>query len=639
MGSYEKLVQKTIDLHREITQAKLTRRDLLKMGMLSATTGLLLPISGLSLRALAKDGVTTTPTGPAICPIPGVAPPLGMISPPTRPWLEEMPRLVEKQTVGGNQPSNIDAGYYGYGAAPAPMPVGDILGRGGDSKIHCLYDHPELSSYYPVQKMGHQAWTGSGPLNHPPQKWYELRQKQFNHVWHKDLPAGGSGQPAWGFDGLFPGPMFRVRYGEPHFVRIHNDLPSRNLGFGINQTSTHLHNMHTPAESDGNPLLPNYPGCYWDHHYPNVYAGVNQFGGLGDPNEALGTLWYHDHKLDFTAQNVYAGLVGMTSIYDAPGIYANPNMGDYGDPDEATGWRLPCGNNFEFDVGMVFHDRQFDTLGADFFPLSCFDGAIGDKVTVNGKIQPFFPVKRRKYRLRMLDMGPSRTYQWALSDNSNFVVIAADGNLFTAPVTVKTFQQAPAERFDVILDFSKYAVGTEIILYNRAEQISGAKPTGKLLTPGMPVLKFIVDSGGVTDNSIIPTTLRPLPNMAQPVSTSRSWTFKRSGGEWVVNGEPFDRNVISATMQEGTAEKWAIINGGGGWTHPVHIHYEEHQVITYNGKPVTGLRAGRRDVLTLEPNAFSEVYLRFRDYKGLYAMHCHNVVHEDHAMMVLWKIV
>jgi len=87
----------------------------------------------------------------------------------------------------------------------------------------------------------------------------------------------------------------------------------------------------------------NYSGHYYDYHYPNVYAGVRQFGGIGNPDEALGTLWYHDHKLDFTAQNVYAGLAGMNVIYDAWGAYADPNMGDYGD--ETKGWRLPCGAN------------------------------------------------------------------------------------------------------------------------------------------------------------------------------------------------------------------------------------------------------------------------------------------------------
>src|SRR5476651_1703185 len=546
MNSREKLIQRTMDVQREITQAGLKRRDLLKMGLLSAGTGMLLPISGLSLRA-AYGAVPLVS-----CPVPGV----DLISPFTRPWIEEMPRLVEKQTVLNNNPANISVGNGG--GAPGPDPVGTLTG--GDSKIRLRSEYPELNTATPYPNLSHQGWNKAGNLgNQPPKNWYEMREKQFNQVWHRDLPAGTAGQPAWGFDGVVPGPMFRAFYGSSDFLRIHNDLPAKNLCFGINQTTTHLHNMHTPSESDGNPLYTNYSGGYYDHHHPNVYAGVNQFGGIGNPDEALGTIWYHDHKLDFTSQNVYAGLAGMKSIYDAPGAYADPNMGDYGD--ETKGWRLPCGNNYEFDVGLVFHDRQFDPNGVDFFPLTCFDGAIGDKFTVNGKIQPYMPVKRRKYRFRMLAMGPSRTYNWFLSNGQPFVMLGQDGNLLPAPVVVKNFVHTTAERFDIVMDFSQYAPGTEIILLNRAEQTNGRAPTGKLLNPGFQVLKFIVNSDAFgTDNSRIPATLRPLPDMNQPVAKSREWKFERAGGEWVVNGQPYNRNLVSAEIPEGTAEHWTIIN-------------------------------------------------------------------------------
>lgn len=610
----ERLVQRTIDVHREIVQARLGRRELLKMGLLGSGSGMLLPIPGLSLRAAWGSGA---------CPEPGKE----IFSPSVRPWRDEMPRLREKTTVEGNGPSGCS--HDDNGGAPGADPVGNL--SGGDSKVRLCEEYPSLREATPYPNLNHQGWGRGGPLGeHLPQDWYEMRVRQFNHVWHRDMPAGAAGQPAWGFDSVFPGPMFRTRYGRSHFVRIHNDLPERNLGFGINQITTHLHNHHTPSESDGNPLYTNYPGHYWDYHYPNVYAGVNQFGGIGDFREALGTLWYHDHKLDFTAQNVYAGLAGMNCIYDEL---------DTGDPDEATGLRLPCGPNYEFDVGLVFHDRQFDTRGEDFFPLTCFDGAIGDKLTVNGKIQPYFPVKRRKYRFRMLNIGPSRYYWWWLSNGAPFVVIANDGNLLPAPVLVKGIKQGVAERFDVILDFSQYTPGTQIVLLNRAEQRDGRGPTGKLLNPGMPALKFVVTSDPVVDNSVIPRRLRPLPNIDQPVAKRRYWKFERSGGEWVVNGEPYNRDVIHATIPEGSAEIWTIENGGGSWSHPVHIHYEEHRFLTFNNAAQGVLEQGRKDVINLEPNAKVEVYMRFRDYKGQYVMHCHNVVHEDHAMMINFKIV
>lgn len=640
MNSRDRLIQQTIDLHRQIIRAGLTRRDLLRMGLLSATTGLLFPISGLSLRAAwARGGKPNTGDELDSCPEPGK----DIVSPPTRPWVEEMPRLIEKGTVAGNVPGSCSSGSGG--GAPGPEPIGTLTG--GDSKIRLCAEFPELESLLPYAELGHQGWGRGGLLGaHLPQKWYEMHVRPFHHVWHRDLPAGSAGQLAWGFDSVVPGPMFRTRYGEPHFVRIHNELPAQNLGFGINQITTHMHNLHTPSESDGNPLFTNYAGHYYDYHYPNVYAGVNQFGGLGDPNEALGTLWYHDHKLDFTSQNVYAGLAGMNCIYDAiidgRGIYADPTMGDYGDPDERMGWRLPCGPNYEFDVGMVFHDRQFDPLGQDFFPLTCFDGAIGDKITVNGKIQPFFRVKRRKYRLRLLNIGPSRFYWWFLRVNGQFVpmtVIANDGNLLPAPVVVQSFKHAVAERLDVVIDFAAYGPGDEIILVNRAEQQSGRGPTGKLLRRGMEVLKFVVEGAAVTDNSRVPAVLRPLPSISQPIAARRAWKFDREGGEWTINDLPFSRDVISARIPEGSAEVWTIRNSGGSWSHPVHIHYEEHRFLRYNGLAPPPIERGRKDVIRLDPNSEVEIYMRFRDYKGIYPMHCHNVVHEDHAMMLMWQIV
>lgn len=611
MNTRERLLQKTIDVHREIVGERLTRRDLLKMGLLAAGSGLLLPIPGLSLRAARAGGGS--------CPQPGK----DIVSPPTRPWFEEMPRLEEKATVTGNDPANISRGNGG--GLPGPAPVGSL--SGGDSKILLQHNFPELFRPFPAgaTPLGfvHQAWT-----QYPPQQWYELRVRQFNHVWHSDLPAGTSGQPIWGFDGQFPGPMLRTRYGIPHFVRVHNDLPQRNLGFGINQITTHLHNAHTPSESDGNPLFTNYPGHYYDYHYPNNYAG-------GDPREALGTMWYHDHQLDFTAQNVYAGLAGMNCIYDDL---------DAGDPQEAEGLRLPCGENYEFDVGLVFHDRQFDPQGVDYFPLTCFDGAIGDKMTVNGKIQPFFPVKRRKYRFRMVNIGPSRLYRWFLHDEKKdaflpFTVIANDGNLLPAPVQAPSLRQDVAERYDVILDFSAFQPGQELILYNRAEQVSGRGATGNLLTPGFAVLKFIVTGEAVVDRSVIPYRMRDLPDIRQAVAQKRRWEFGRSGGEWVVNGLPYNRNVSNATIGAGTAEQWTLVNGGGSWTHPIHAHFEEVRLLSYNRAAPAAIAAGRKDMVSLEPNAEAEIYLRFRDFKGDYVMHCHNVVHEDHAMMINFKVV
>jgi FtsP/CotA-like multicopper oxidase with cupredoxin domain len=665
------LIQRTMDTQRELTRSGLDRRNLLKLGVLSVGTGMLLPISGLSLRAAfaASD-----------CPIPGV----DMISPRTTPFKDAFQRLEEinpTYTVKSSVSELTDAMML-RGGKPTSAPSNAL-----DSKLELLHHHPEMAKATPNANLAHQAWDGTdkntGLLN-PPKDIYEMRAVQHKHVWHSDMPAGNSGQLAWGYaDRTFdasntvtgngsspctgvPGPVFRLKYGRSHLVRIYNELPDSAvdavsaLGFGTSTICTHLHNHHTPSESDGGPLYYNYAGKFWDHHYPNLYAGINQgfvspkAGVRGDYREALGSLWFHDHKHDFTSQNVYAGLYGAATIYDEV---------DTGDETVAgtTGIRFPSHSQdaasypYEFDVPMMFHDRQFDPRGVDFFPLVCLDGAIGDKLTVNGTIQPFMKVQPRKYRIRMYNGGPSRFYWWWMRQGAAgstylpMTVIANDGNLLPRAVDVTNFKQSVGERLDVIVDFSKFKPGTELFITNRAEQTGGRGPTGKLLTKGNDALKFIVEAArpGLTDNStkiVNGMPLRPLPELPAITAIKRKeWVWGRGNGAWNANGALYDRYAAPYEVKEGTAEVWVHKNGGGSWSHPIHPHYEEGRILSNNGvarpDPTKPLEGGRKDVYRLDPSATMTTAMRFRDYKGIYPMHCHNVVHEDHGMMAMWKIV
>src|SRR5262249_8172770 len=126
-----------------------------------------------------------------------------------------------------------------------------------------------------------------------PRRFYELHVREGLHQFHPDLPPAR----IFGYDGAVPGPLFHSRYGSPCLVRIHNDLPANHVGFGAPEISTHLHNAHTASESDGFPGFFHGPGTFKDHHYAMFHAG-------GDERECLGTVWYHDHRVDFTAQNV-----------------------------------------------------------------------------------------------------------------------------------------------------------------------------------------------------------------------------------------------------------------------------------------------------------------------------------------------
>ena len=486
----------------------------------------------------------------------------------------------------------------------------------------------------------------------PSQKYYVMRTKEAWHSFHPELPV----QKIWGYDGRLPGPTFVERYGVPITVRIYNDLPAQSVGFGSPEISTHLHNLHSGSESDG--FTSDYysatkcgstmtaVGAYKDHHYPNIYAGYDDpryAATKGDPREALGTLWYHDHRLDFTGPNVYKGLTGFYLLFD------DIDSGNELDTNPKA-LRLPSGVG-KYDIPLVFQDKFFDSSGYLAYDQFNVDGILGNKFCVNGKVQPKFSVERRKYRFRLLDGGPSRVYEFYLTDasgaNLSFTHISNDGNLFPAPLTTQKVMLGAAERGDIIIDFAQYPIGTKLYITNRMIQTNGRGPdnglrdaNGLLLTAGTQLLRFDIDRDPpVPDQSRVPALLRELPPIdLNEVVTTRNFTFGLSNGGWTVNGKLFDVNEATAQPKRGTAEIW-VLKGTGQWHHPIHIHFEEGRILSRNGQPPEPHEAGRKDVYLLQPNDEVRVFLRFREFQGKYMMHCHNLIHEDHAMMIRWDIV
>ena len=531
-------------------------------------------------------------------------------SPPTTPWVQDLPVYLPKPPIVGDL---------------NPMARGARVEGSGE-----------------CGREDHQAW---GPF--PPKEFYEMRVREAPHQFHPQYPI----ETIWGYDGITPGPLFHARYGKPIVVRIHNDLPADVIGRGSPEISTHLHNLHTPSASDG--FAGNYysatksgptlsaPGGFQDHHYPNVYAGVDDFPDAGDPREALGTLWYHDHRMDFTAPNILSGLAGFYLLFD------HIDTGDENDL-STTALRLPSG---DYDVPIIFGDRRFDSGGYVFWDQLSSEGVLGDKVIVNGKIEPVFRVARRKYRFRLLNGGPTRFYEFYLVTPTNvvqrFTYIANDGNLLPAPLLNQTrVRLGVAERADIVVDFSQYPLGTELYVVNRLRQDDTRGPKD-VRAPGTRLMKIIVGDFPIeADVSQVPSVLRPLrrPTAAEIAAAPvRRFEFSRRNGLWKVNDLLFSATSPRVTVKKGSAEIWELVNPSGGWSHPVHIHFEEGHIISRTSGgvsvPVPAHERGRKDVYVLGPTSSVRIFLRFRDFTGKYMMHCHNTVHEDHGMMLRWDII
>jgi FtsP/CotA-like multicopper oxidase with cupredoxin domain len=204
---------------------------------------------------------------------------------------------------------------------------------------------------------------------------------------------------------------------------------------------------------------------------------------------------------------------------------------------------------------------------------------------------------------------------------------------------VNTIRLSPAERADVIIDFAN--APSEVFLENILVQTDGRRPDGVAI-PGVGVLKFIVKQAQLVGNDAsvrVGTKLRPnTPILANEIVKTRTFEFVRKHGRWAVNGEFFDPLVDNALPQSGTAERWILKNGGGGWAHPIHIHLEAQQLQRLARRAVAPGERFKKDTIELLPNEEAEVFIKFRTFTGRYVFHCHNVEHEDMAMMFVFNV-
>src|SRR5215213_82858 len=325
---------------KEKKLSDISRRDMLKMGAAAGAVTILGPTLLTSKKSLvfAQDAVAE----PVLCP-PTPVPP----SPATTPFLDNLP--IPLPAV----PQFLN---------PAPTEVANV--GGGEAA-----------------RAPHQRWAQLTPAI-----TYQLEAKATTHQFHSNLLPSY----AWGCNGRYPAPTVLNAYGLPAIVRFKNSLPVTTTSFGTPEITIHLHNGHTSPESDGFAQDFFASGLFKDNHYGNIYAGLDDFGGIGDPREAMHTFWFHDHHAGETANNNYLGLNGMYLVYDEkdPGHEFNT----------PGSLRLP--NYYGItDIPLILSEKRFCPAANGRNEMFQVVGAASpstDKWIVNGKIQPKFEVRRRK---------------------------------------------------------------------------------------------------------------------------------------------------------------------------------------------------------------------------------------------------
>jgi FtsP/CotA-like multicopper oxidase with cupredoxin domain len=435
--------------------------------------------------------------------------------------------------------------------------------------------------------------------------------------------------------GSYLGPTLHLRKGQR--VRIHftNDL--------LEDSIIHWHGLYVPAAMDGHPRSVIAPGEIFVYEF--------------DVTNRAGTYWYHPHPHERTGPQVYYGLAGLLLI---------------GDEEEQ---RLPSG---PYDLPLILQDRLVDEENQFVYlvnpMMGGMNGFLGDRILVNGRADFTLSVATRAYRLRLLNGSNSRIYKLAWSDGTAMTVIGTDGGLLETPVQRPFVMLAPAERIELLVDFSKYPLGTELEL--RSLEFSGAQGgmmggmgmmgSNASLPNGAPfsVLKVKV-ARRERAPFVLPTRLTSIPRYrasdAINVTAPRRITLSMGHMTWLMNGRSFQMDEVAddETVRLNTLEVWEIVSeagrmggmglmGGMAMPHPFHIHGVQFQVIERHIAPeyaaawesVRGgfVGEGWKDTVLVMPGETVKLLLRFEKYPGLFMYHCHNLEHEDRGMMRNYQI-
>lgn len=440
--------------------------------------------------------------------------------------------------------------------------------------------------------------------------YYEITQRVARQT---ILP--GMSTPLWTYDGTFPGPTIVSRSGRRAVIRHRNELPR--------PVSVHLHGGRTPAASDGYPtdlILPvgtaSPAGSMpVDDPHANVVAGERDYTYPFEQRAA--TLWYHDHRMDFSAPQIWRGLAGFHLVHD----------------DEEAALPLPAGDR---DLPLMLTDRAFAADGTLLYPsldptlqhtkgvtTPYMNGVTGDVILVNGAPWPVLAADAVRYRLRFLNASNARNYRLALNppppSGGGLVQIGSDGGLLAQPIAHDQLDIAPAERFDVVVDLSRYQPGTRVEIVN----LLGAGPTARVM--------LIQVGSRATDQSHIPDRLSAIePLQRREATVTRSALFQLKGDAWCINDLPFDPTRADATPSLGDTEIWRFVSD---FAHPIHLHLVHFQVLSRNDEEPGPYDHGWKDTVDLKPAQSIEIITRFDGYPGRYLFHCHNLEHEDMAMM------
>jgi spore coat protein A, manganese oxidase len=486
---------------------------------------------------------------------------------------------------------------------------------------------PAFVDALPVPAIVQATGTRANPDNAKEQiPYYRMVMREAMVKVHRDLPP----TKMWTLGGSFPGPTIETQSAKGMIVEWANELPAKHFlpidhslhGAGNDVPEVrgvvHLHGGRTPPESDGYPEDWVVPGTSQTCYYPS--------------SQHAAQLFYHDHTMGINRLNTYAGMMGMFIIRD-------PREDEYA---------LPGG---KYEIPLLICDRMLKTDGQLEYPVSEKPGEVwvpevfGNAILANGKLLPYCDVEPRLYRFRVMNGSNGRFFRFSLANGAEFYQIGSDQGLLVAPVKLKRVTMAPAERADLLIDFSGMA----------GESVN-------FVSDSFSILQFRVGKTAGSGKDTIPDKLHQFERIAESSAVKtrqltldeRMDDIQRSMG-MLLNNTPWHAPITEKPVLNST-EIWELVNLTDD-SHPIHLHLVRLQILdrrrfdAFHFQATGELRftgpvvqpdpneMGWKDTVRCDPNMVTRIIVPFNGFAGRYVWHCHVLEHEENEMMRPFEVV
>jgi bilirubin oxidase len=412
-----------------------------------------------------------------------------------------------------------------------------------------------------------------------------------------------NGAPMWG-------PTLRMKKGDTVTVHVTNGLAE--------ETTAHWHGVHLPPDMDGGPHQVIAAGATWS---PTWTVKNN-----------AATYWYHPHAHELTWKQLNQGAGGFIIVQD----------------DEEAALALPRTYGVD-DIPLVLTSRSFDSAGQ-----IATKTIYGDYALANGVMNAEAKVPAQLVRLRILNAEIERAYTLGFADGRTFRVIGTDGGLIDAPVALTKLTMLPGERYEIIVDLGKDAVGTSFTMqsfnggyglgYPGGESAQSGEFGSKLNNTTFDVLRLTVVAATADGVRALPETL--VPNQ---LWTAADATHERSiaitdtgpGSAFTFDSQGYSMDRIDQQVVLDTVEAWHIQNGNV-FSHSFHIHDVQFTIVERSTGPVAAYERGWKDTLYIQRNEKVTFVAKFDDYASNehpFMYHCHMANHEDEGLMGQFLVV